>query len=66
MHGHRIGVVETQGPWSFVACERFMNAVDEIQWEFLVVETSRVGLWTRPPGFSCRSSCGTPVRQGER
>ena len=43
MNGHRIGVVETQVPWSFVACERFMRAVDAVEGAFLVVETSRVG-----------------------
>lgn len=41
--GGRIGVVETQGPWSFVACERFMRAVGALSVDAVIVETSRMG-----------------------
>lgn len=41
--GGRIGVVEVQGPWSFVACERLMRLADDLDHEFLVIDTTRLG-----------------------
>ena len=41
--GRRILVVEAQGRWSFVACERFMRAIDEWDADHVIVDVSRIG-----------------------
>jgi glutaminase len=43
LHGTSIAVIETQGPWSFVSCERLMRRVDGLGEEFLIIDTTRIG-----------------------
>lgn len=40
--GERIVVVEMQGPWSFVACERLFAELETVTFERLVLDVSRV------------------------
>jgi glutaminase len=40
--GSRIAIVEMQGPWSFVACERLFAQLEEVAHDHLILDTSRV------------------------
>jgi glutaminase len=40
--GCRIAIVEMQGPWSFVACERLFAQLESVTHDHLILDTSRV------------------------
>ena len=42
-HGNRITAIELQGPWTFIAVERLMRTVGELDPGFVILDTSRVG-----------------------
>lgn len=42
-HGNRITAFELQGPWTFIAVERLMRRVGELDSGFVILETSRIG-----------------------
>lgn len=43
-HGDRVAIVEMQGPWSFVACERLLAELSDRTYDHLVLDTSRVSV----------------------
>ena len=42
-HGSRITAIELQGPWTFIAVERLMRRVGELDTGFVILDASRVG-----------------------
>ncbi len=40
--GSRIAIVEMQGPWSFVACERLFTELESVPHDHLILDISRV------------------------
>jgi glutaminase len=42
-HGSRIAAIELQGPWTFIAVERLMRRVNELDSRFLILDTTGVG-----------------------
>jgi glutaminase len=41
-HGHRVRIVEMQGPWTFVSCERLLKELHPVDDDFIILDTTRV------------------------